>query len=150
MAIYFPEMYCGVGSTLRVKKAFEIEFNDGTQRDYSQNEICIVDEILGYGYNLKEIKDERIFRIMNSSMIDYFEIVNHIPYIENIPENFETLNQVVFKQNFKIDGVIEISKNDTFKHEISQTDKLFHNLYSITNKRLVLRMRDDEFIKYIK
>lgn len=143
-------MYCGAGSTLRVKKAFEIEFEDGTQRNYSPNEICIVDEIIGYGFNIKEIKDERIFRIMNSSMIDFFEIVNNIPYLEVIPENFDSLNQVAFKKNFRIDGVIDISINDTFKHEISQTDKLFHNLYSMTKKRLVLRMRDDEFIEYIK
>lgn len=143
-------MFCGVGSTLKVKKAFDIEFEDGTQRNYSQNEIFIVDEIIGYGYNLKEIKDERVIRIMNNSMNDYFEIVNYIPYLELIPENFDRLNQVAFKKTFRIDGVINISINDTFKHELSQTDKLFHNLYSMTKKRLVLRMSDDEFIEYIR
>lgn len=150
MAIYYPEMYCGVGSTLKVKKAFKVEFEGGSTREYSQNEICVVDEIIGYGYNLKEIQDERIFRKMNSAMVDYFEMVTHIPYAEIIPENFDKLKQVVFQKNFKIDGVIDISKNDTFKHEISQTDKLFHNLYSISKKRRVLRMSDDEFSEYIK
>lgn len=150
MAIFYPEMYCGIGSTLQVKKTFEIEFENGTIRKYLLNEMCIVEDIIGYGYNLKEVNDSRVFRILNGDMVDYFELIKLVPFVEKIPENFDSFSLVTFKKNFKIDGVVNISVNEVFKHEISMTNKTFHNLYSIKSKRLVLRMRNDEFEEYIK
>lgn len=150
MAIYYPEMYCGVGSTLKVKKTFEIEFDDVTTQDFSLDDLCIVEDIVGYGFNIKAMNDSKIFRIKNGQMADYFELIELIPYTEKIPNNFNSFPLVIFKKKFKIDDVVCISVNDVFRHEISKTDKIFHNLYDMNSRRLVLRLNDDEFEKYLK
>ncbi|MBX2949777.1 MAG: hypothetical protein KF704_10920 [Crocinitomicaceae bacterium] len=151
MAIYYPEMYCGIGSTLKVKKTFEIEFDDGTIQDFSLDDLCIVEDIVGYGFNIKAMNDSKIFRIKNGQMIDYFKLIELIPYTEKIPpNNFDSFPLVTFKKKFKIDDVVRISVNDVFRHEISKTDKIFHNLYDMYSRRLVLRLNDDEFEEYLK
>ena len=150
MAIFYPEMYCGIGSTLKVKKTFEIEFDDGTTQHYSLDDLCIVEDIVGYGFNIKALNNSKIFRMKNGQMVDYFELIELIPYIEKIPNNFDSFPLVTFKKEFKIDDVVCVLVNDIFRHEISKTDKIFHNLYDINSRRLVLRLNDEEFQEYIK
>lgn len=146
-------MYCDINSKLKLKKQLSVEYIDGKNMTFNSGEEFIVDEIIGYGYNLKPINlNVDVIRIKLGSIEEYFEPINLIPYNykDEIPDNFNELPIVRFKKTFIIEDVVEILEAAEFKHEKSITDKIFHNLYSIVDNRLFLRLKHEEFENYIE
>jgi len=143
-------MFCGIGSTLKVIKAFKIEFENNEIKEYLPNQTCIVEDIIGYGYNLKAENDQNIFRINNGSMKDNFEIIDKIECDEDTYDNISELPLITFKKNFEIKDVVKIATGEIYRHELDKSDKIFHNIYSNEEKRIILRMKDEEFKEYIK
>jgi len=153
MAIYYPSIYCDINSKLKLKKQLNVEYADGRNMTFHSGEEFIVDEIIGYGYNLKPLNlDFDVIRIKLNSIEEYFEPINLISYNykDEIPDIYDSLPIVRFKKTFTIEDVVEILETVEFKHEKSITDKIFHNLYSIAENRLFIRLKNEEFEKYIE
>ena len=154
MAIYFPPLFCGKGTTLEALKDFEIEFEDGETMTVSIGDKCAVKDIIGYGYNLKKYKVDKEFRIMNSSMPDYFDIIDKVKP-QNDLENFDYKEKegqiAILQKDFEIENVVKISAGQKFLHFVDlNSDSEFHEIFSTNNKGKVLRMKDTEFEEYFK
>ena len=152
MAIYFPSLFCGCGSSLTAKKDIDIEFDDGQTTKVFKGNTCIVVDILGYGYDIKKENVEKSFRMMNSDLPSYFNIINKVEININLTDFNYTKKDgdlIELQKDFEIKGVIKISKGHKFLHFIDQTNNnRFHDLFSIDNNEKVLRMKDIEFEEY--
>jgi hypothetical protein len=153
MAIYFPPLFCGKGSKLNVRESFEIEFDDGFKQKLSTGEICSVKDIIGYGYDLKSDKSDNVFRIMNSSMSHYFDIIEKEEpesVLNNFEYKFEDGVEVRFKKDFKMKDVVQIKKGQQFLHFKDTKNRTYHDLFSLDGKSKVVRMNNFEFEEYIE
>ena len=154
MALYFPPLFCGRGSTLTAKKDIDIEFDDGHRTKEFKDNTCIVEDIVGYGYDIKKDNDEKTFRIMNSDLPSYFNILSKVEVIMNLSDfNYsETDGKLIeLQKEFVIKNVVKISKGQKFLHFIDRTNNnKFHDLFAINNNEKVLRMKDNEFEEYFK
>ncbi|MFZ6664706.1 hypothetical protein [Peijinzhouia sedimentorum] len=154
MAIYFPPLFCGQGTTLKASKDFEIEFEDKDTMIISTGDKCIVDDIIGYGYNIKKNNTDKVFRIMNSLMSDYFDIIDKSEP-DNDLDNYNRKDKegivITLQKDFEIKDVVKILKGQQFLHFIdTNRDGIFHDLFSPDGKDKTLRMKDTEFEKYFK
>tara|TARA_B100000676_G_C17479015_1_gene532479 strand:- start:69 stop:530 length:462 start_codon:yes stop_codon:yes gene_type:complete len=149
MAIYFPPLFCGIGSKLKSRKNITFELGNKEYLELQINDICVVKEIIGYGFNITKIDSSTIFRVMNSSMDLHFEI------LENVNPNFKLENkqskQIQLKKDFLIESQLKIKAGTYLIHIIdnSNKEKIYHNLYSLDNQK-VLRLKDSEFESYFK
>ena len=152
MAIYFPPLFCGINSILKLTKDLTIEYENGEIVIYLKGEECIVVDIIGYGYNIQRLSGGQVFRLMNSSMNEYFEITSNIP----VDNSFDTSHYegqqgklVHLIKDYILKDVISISKGIQFIHFVDKTDKgIFHDLLTTEKGEKILRMKDAEFIEY--
>jgi hypothetical protein len=154
MAIYFPPLFCGIGTTLKAIKYFKIEFEDGETLTVSVGDKCVVEEIVGYGYNIKKDSNDIEFRILNSSMPEYFNIIDKVdpePCLDMFDLKNQEIDVITLQNNFEIRNLVTISKGQQFSHIIDRrSDGIFHDLFSLDLKNKILRMSDNEFQKYFK
>ena len=152
MATYFPPLFCGINSILKLTKDLTIEYENGETVIYLKGEECIVVDIIGYGFNIQRLSGGQVFRLMNSSMNEYFEITNNVA----VDNSFETSHYegqqgklVHLIKDYILKDVISISKGVQFINFVDKTDKgIFHDLLTIEKREKVLRMKDVEFIEY--
>ena len=152
MAIYFPPLYCGINSILKLNKDLTIEYENGETVIYLKGEECIVIDIIGYGFNIQRLSGGEVFRLINSSMNEYFEI--RIKVEDDDP--FDTSHYkdqqgklVRLIKDYMLKGVISISKGVQFVHFVDNTGKeIFHDLLTLEKRQKILRMKDVEFIEY--
>ena len=152
MAIYFPKLFCGQGTTLKARKDFEINLEDGDIMTISTGDKCVVDNIIGYGYNIKKNKADKEFRIMNSLMPDYFDIIDKVEPANDL-ESFDRKdsegNMITLRKDFAIKDVVTLSKGKQFLHFIDANEEgIFHDLFSIDDRNKTLRMKNPEFEEY--
>lgn len=69
--IILPELVCGIGQKLKVKN--DIHYPDGLV--IYANETCFVEDIIGYGFDIKTDKEKVDLRFMNSEILIYFELI---------------------------------------------------------------------------
>jgi hypothetical protein len=154
MAIYFPPLFCGIGTTLKAIKYFEIEFEAGETLKVSAGDKCVVEEIVGYGYNIKKDSNDVGFRILNSSMSEYFNIIDKVdpePCLDVFDPKNQEIEVITLQKNFEIRNLVTISKGQQFNHIIDRRrDGIFHDLLSLDLKNKILRMSDNEFQKYFR
>ncbi len=152
MAVYFPKLICGQGTTLKARKDFEINFEDDDNLTISTGDKCVVTDIIGYGYNIKENKTDKEFRVMNSAMADYFDIIEKVQPengLDSYDKNDSEGNVITLHKDFEIRDVVKISKGKQFLHFIDANgDGIFHDLFSIDDRNKTLRMKDTEFEEY--
>ena len=152
MAIYFPPLFCGINSILKLTKDLTIEYENGETVIYFKGDECIVVNILGYGFNIQRLSGGQVFRLMNSSMNEYFEITTRAA----VDNNFDTSHYedpqgklVHLKKDYILKDVILIYKGVQFIHFIDDTVKgIFHDLLTIDTRERALRMKDFEFSEY--
>lgn len=154
MAIYYPPLFCGIGTTLKVIKAFEIEFENGESMTVSIGDECIVKDIIGYGYNIKKNDRTGVFRIMNSKMPNYFNIIDKVELekdLDNYERNDKKGSTVTLQKNLEIKDMVVIPKGQQFLHFIDDNkDGKFHDLFTLDGKHQTLRMKHSEFKEYFK
>jgi hypothetical protein len=78
MAIYFPSLYCGINSILKLTKDLTIEYENGETVFYLKGEEYIVVDIIGYGFSIQRLSGGRVFRLMNSSIKEYFKVTKKV------------------------------------------------------------------------
>lgn len=153
MAIYFPPILCAKGSILRALKDFEVEFEDNKVIAISTGDRCFVIDVIGYGFNIKKENSKKEFRLMNSSILDYFEIIEKVEPnfdLDNIGYNEDEANLITLDKDFEIESVIKIPAGERFIHFVdTNSNEMFHDLFSV-KKEKVLRMKGTEFEKYFK
>jgi hypothetical protein len=152
MAIYYPPMYCDINSILKLKQKLSVEYLNGMNMTFNSGDEFLVEEIIGYGYNLKPVNiNVGVIRIKLGRLEEYFEPIKLLPYDDSgeLPKNYKELPSIRFKKSFQIEGVVEVLEGTEFRIERSVTDKVFHNLYSINDKRLFLRLNEQEFEEYL-
>ena len=152
MAIYFLPLFCGLGSTLTAIQDIDVEFDDGQTIKVLKGDTCFVDDIIGYGYDIKKINVDKTFRIMNSTMPNYFDIINKVEVNIDLT-NFDYAERdgeiIELQKDFEIKDVVKIPSGEKFLHFIDRTkNNIFHDLFSIDNNEKVLRMKDIEFEEY--
>lgn len=64
-----PKLVCGVRQNLIAKQ--EIKFDEFT---ILKGELCVVDNIVGYGFNILTKKDNKLLRVLNSQLLLYFDL----------------------------------------------------------------------------
>jgi hypothetical protein len=68
-----PELVCGVGQKLRVRKDIPL---DALCHTVYIGEICMVKDIKGYGFDVVTVEEPIMeIRLLNSQMLDYFELI---------------------------------------------------------------------------
>ncbi len=137
---------------MKARKEFEVEFDDGDYMTVVSGDKCIVDEIIGYGYNLRKDSSDRDFRVMNSSMPDYFDIVEMVEPEKDL-DNYDKTRRdgyvITLLKDFEIKDVVKISKGQQFLHFVDvDKDGIFHDIFSIDGKSRTLRMEESEFKEY--
>jgi hypothetical protein len=152
MAIYFPPLFCGIGTSLKAIQNIDVEFDDGETMKVLKGETCFVDDIIAYGFNIKKDNSDKSFRIMNSTMPNYFDIINKVEVNTDLT-NFNYAEKdgelIELRKDFEIKDVVKISRGQKFLSFIDRTkNRIFHDLFSIDNKEKVLRMKDVEFEEY--
>ena len=151
MAIYFPPLFCGIHSTLKLTRDLAIDENGETIL-YLKGEECIVVDIIGYGFNIQRLSGGQVFRLMNSSMTGYFEITNFVAADSSVDTSGyegQAGKLVHLMKDNIIKDVVSISKGATFIHYVEQTDNgIFHELLTIKTREKVLRMKEVEFVEY--
>lgn len=152
MALYYPPLFCGPGTTLKAIKDFEIESENGDIRTVAIGDKCVVDDIKGYGHDIKIDNTEIGFRILNSSMPAYFEIIDKVePEYDlgdfDYHENEGSLATLI--KDFEIKNVVTISAGQQFLSFLdAREDGVFYDLFSVANKARILRMKESEFREY--
>lgn len=150
MAIYFPPLFCGKGTLLKVKKDFVVEFND--EEVFSIGDKCIVDEIIGYGYNIRRVDSSKVFRIMNSSMDQFFEIVEKVEPENQLKNSYYISKEkriITLTKDFELKDLIKISNGREFIHFIDvENGRKFHDLFLNDGRERILRLSDSEFNEY--
>ena len=145
MALYFPPLFCGQGTTLKARQDFDVEFDEGYTVTITVGDRCIVDDIIGYGYNIKKETMDKEFRIMNSSMPDFFDIIDKVEPEYDLGNFDYKDNQgriITLRKDFEIKDIVKISKGQSFLHFVdTRKDGVFHDLFSIDNKAKILRMK---------
>ena len=152
MATYFPPLFCGINSILKLTKDLTIEYENGEIVIYLKGEECIVVDIIGYGFNIQRLSGGQVFRLMNSSMNEYFEITNNVAVdnsFDTSPYEGQQGKLVHLIKDYVLKDVISISKGVQFIHFVDNTNKgIFHDLLTTEKREKVLRMKDVEFIEY--
>ncbi|MCL6219442.1 hypothetical protein [Zunongwangia pacifica] len=152
MALYFPPLFCGKGTKLRSLKNFEVGFEDEENLNVLAADQLVVDEIIGYGFNIRKDFSKKIFRIMNSNMSEYFDIIEKVePEIDLkvVEKRNKKGKMICLAKNFEIKNVIKFPKGREFLHiEETKTLKKFHELFSKDGKNIILRMTGKEFEEY--
>jgi hypothetical protein len=152
MAIYFPSLFCNKDATLKSRRNIQIQVEDGSHQLILAGKECVVEDIIGYCYNIREVGHGYLIRIMNSSMVEYFEIIKNSEVINDIKDfDFDknNIHIVILHKDFEIKEVVKIKKGEKFFHLIDNNqDTIFHELFSVDSKKKTLRMKDSEFAEY--
>ena len=165
MAIYFPKLFCEVGQRLKLKK--EIIFNSG--KSLSVGDICIVVNLIGYGFDIVSEKEMIEFRILNSKMPEFFNkygkqpkesarkliarqvaaivspkgSVTKIVVMEEENENSKKIlyDVLMFTKDFTIKDILTIRHGERFYFE---EVKGYYDLYDVKDGWRLLRMKEKE------
>jgi len=71
-----PELFCDKGTILRLKKNMIVREN-GDSKKLPAGSIWIVEDIIGYGYDLYSSDNNEFYiRVLNSKMNEYFTIID--------------------------------------------------------------------------
>lgn len=155
MAIYFPKLFCVKGQRLKLKK--DIVLPSG--KNLFEGDICFVEDIIGYGFDIVSEKKQIEFRVINSNMNEYFykydEInVSHIPKIgivalvdeltgktqqvEIVPKFRDVL---MFTKDFTIKDIVTIRHGERFYFK---EDNGYFDLFDVNDGWRILRMKEKE------
>lgn len=163
MAIYFPELFCNKGQSLKVKK--DIIYENGTV--VHKGEICYVVNIVEYGFDILTSKKIEL-RFLNSEMPEFFEKVNlemnsdfrfvisNSPAFNKIVNDLsgstiaeklvKEQNVIMFTSDFMVRNAnVTFYKGDKFFYI---EDDGYYNLYDVNSYRKVLRMNAKEVAQY--
>lgn len=158
MARYFPPLFCDIGSKLIAKAPlnfFLIDENEDYIQEYTVflGDLCVVDEIIGYGFNIRKIDEKSIFRVMNSKMSECFEFIEKVEVNCSFEQFgfFELPQTVLLLQDFIIKDVVDLPSGQTFYHFMTQENGvILHHLHSEITNEIVLRMDSNEYQKYFE
>jgi len=151
MPIYLPPLFCGENAKLRLKKSIDWE-----ELFIQEGELCRVDEIIGYTYLITFTSINESHRMKNSIMEEYFEIINegNKDWIQKDTDKIRKVNprKVELKEDLIIKDIIKINVGKEFYpiEDISHDGRKFWDLYDAMTNERILRLRDDEFVRYFK
>jgi len=144
MGMYFPPLYCPKGSILEVIKTVDL---NSYVIEISRK--CYVQDIIGYGFDIYPLwNKDKIFRIANSELPDYFKVLA-APEIDKLDIMFSNY-KARFIKDFSIKNLINIKKGSEYYFEIDRANKDFFDLYN--EYRKVMRLNDkeaNEFLEFI-
>lgn len=133
MAIYYPELFCDIGTQLKLKKGKELTIGEITITDSDSD--VIVNDIIGYGFDL--LAKGKLFRLLNSQMGEYFILP---------PKNNKTItriNKVYLNKKIIINDTIKFDIGDYFYYEKFQNHYVLYSKY-----RKILRLSIKVFQEY--
>ncbi len=149
MPIYLPALFCGEQADLRLKRNINWE-----NQFIREGETCHVEKITGYIYDVIFSSNKSTFRVHNEVMHTHFEIINEGKK-EWIGFNKQLLDQVnsskvILKESFIIKDVVTIDEGTAFYpiEEMTHDGRKFWDLYEATTFERILRLKDEEYIKY--
>lgn len=152
MALYFPPLFCGVGTTLSARKDFEVEWQNEEGATITAGTNCVVDAIIGYGFNVRVDGKHQVFRIKNSSMPAYFDLIKKVAPVYTVDVDKFTQNEekiATLQRDFIIEQAVEIPVGSQFLYVSECNERgVFYELFAILNKRKVLSMKEVEFEHY--